>query len=429
MRVTLLAIGSQGDVQPYVALALGLRSAGLQVKLASYANFQGFAESRGLDFFPIFGDYQKVIQGILGGPLGEQLTARSKNPVKVVRALRELNKIMNPVREQALRDSWKAIEDSDFVIHNRVSYACFGRPGDLLPPMCEANIFPFSSTENFPSYICPSLPEAVSFLNKTSHAVADQLLWQSSRAVVNQWRTAERGLKPLPFLGFHRNLDRERRPHLYAFSPAVVPKPRDWPEWVHVTGYWFLDVHQDWVPPQALQDFLDAGTPPIAVGYSSASTEHPEVLTRLVVEAVRKTKQRAILLSGWAGLGKMELPEFIFCADFIPHSWLFPRCMAAIHHGGAGTLAVALRAGIPSIIMPVAADQPFWAKRMESLGASPPPLWPRKATPDLLAEAITRVSSDMDMRMRTVQIGRQIANESGVEIAVEVLQEHFRRIQ
>jgi sterol 3beta-glucosyltransferase len=150
---------------------------------------------------------------------------------------------------------------------------------------------------------------------------------------------------------------------LYSFSRHVLPPPKDWSENVHVTGYWILDETNCWQPPPELLDFLDAGPPPIFVGFGSMGGRNPARTTRLVLEALAKTGQRGLLVTGWGGLETEEEPDNVFKVENAPYDWLFPRMAAVVHHGGAGTTAAGLQAGKPSVICPFVADQPFWGQR------------------------------------------------------------------
>jgi sterol 3beta-glucosyltransferase len=118
-----------------------------------------------------------------------------------------------------------------------------------------------------------------------------------------------------------------------------------------------LDEAPDWTPPPALQNFLQSGSPPVYIGFESMGSRNPEETADLILQAIALTGQRAILQSGWGG--KTDLPDTVFIVDSISHSWLFPRVAAVVHHGGAGTTAAGLRAGVPAIVIPFFGDQPF----------------------------------------------------------------------
>jgi UDP:flavonoid glycosyltransferase YjiC (YdhE family) len=152
------------------------------------------------------------------------------------------------------------------------------------------------------------------------------------------------------------------------------------------------------------------------------SSRKPEETTNLVLDALTQTRQRAILLSGWGGLNKADLPDTVLMVDSIPHSWLFPRVAAVVHHGGAGTTAAGLRAGVPSIITPFFGDQPFWGQRVADLGVGTPPIPRKQLTVDQLALAINTVVSDQTMRQRAADLGSRIRAEDSIAQAVAVIQ-------
>jgi UDP:flavonoid glycosyltransferase YjiC (YdhE family) len=153
------------------------------------------------------------------------------------------------------------------------------------------------------------------------------------------------------------------------------------------------------------------------------SNRKPEETTDLVLQALAQTKQRAIILSGWSGLHKADLPNSVFMVDYIPFSWLFPRVATVVHHGGAGTTAAGLRAGIPSIVIPFFGDQPFWGQRVAELGVGPEPIPRRKLTVERLAQAIQKALTDQTMRQRAADLGSKIQAEDGIASAVAVVQQ------
>ncbi|MGQ9552632.1 MAG: glycosyltransferase [Anaerolineae bacterium] len=209
---------------------------------------------------------------------------------------------------------------------------------------------------------------------------------------------------------------------LYGFSPSVIPPPSDWGSDIHVTGYWFLDAADDWAPPPALIEFLEAGPPPVYVGFGSMSNRKPEETADLVLAALARAQQRGVVLSGWSGLQKADLPNSVVMVDSIPFSWLFPRVAAVVHHGGAGTTAAGLRAGVPAVVIPFFADQPFWGQRLVALGVGPAPIPRKKLTVERLAQAIEKAVTDQAMRQRAVALGARIRAEDGVAGAVAVVQ-------
>jgi UDP:flavonoid glycosyltransferase YjiC (YdhE family) len=201
----------------------------------------------------------------------------------------------------------------------------------------------------------------------------------------------------------------------------VIAPPPDWNDNIHVTGYWFLDSAEDWTAPSALTDFLESGPPPVYIGFGSMGNRKPAETTDLVLDALRRIDQRAILLSGWGGLHETDLPDSVFMIDSVPHSWLFSRVAAIVHHGGAGTTAAALRSGSPSVIVPFFGDQPFWGRRVAELGVGPSPIPRQKLTAERLARAIRQALTDNEMRQRAAQLGSRIRLEDGIARAAAVI--------
>jgi UDP:flavonoid glycosyltransferase YjiC (YdhE family) len=246
-------------------------------------------------------------------------------------------------------------------------------------------------------------------------------MWQGFRSADKIARQEVLKMPLAPFSGPYNSLRTRDLPILYGFSPSVIAKPSDWDENTHVTGYWFLDAPDDWIPSSKLANFLDAGSPPVYIGFGSMSHRNPVETADLVLEALRRSHQRAILLSGWGSLQGSDLPDTVFMIDSVPHAWLFPRMAAVVHHGGAGTTAAGLRAGVPSVIVPFFGDQPFWGQRIADLGVGPDPIPRNKLTVERLARAIQIAVSDKDIHQRAAWLGEQIQAEDGNAHAVKII--------
>jgi UDP:flavonoid glycosyltransferase YjiC (YdhE family) len=216
-------------------------------------------------------------------------------------------------------------------------------------------------------------------------------------------------------------LERERWPTLYGYSRAVVPRPADWGEQIEVTGYWFLECDPTWRPPAALESFLAAGPPPVCVGFGSMPSPDPAALTREVVRALEIAGQRGLLLSGWGALAGVELPDSIFALEAAPHDWLFPRVSAVVHHGGAGTTSAALRAGVPSMVVPFIADQWFWGGRVAALGAGPRLFSRRKLDAERFGAALRNLVETPSYREQARRVADALATEDGIGRAVAAL--------
>jgi UDP:flavonoid glycosyltransferase YjiC (YdhE family) len=216
-------------------------------------------------------------------------------------------------------------------------------------------------------------------------------------------------------------------PLLLACSPTVIPRPGDWSSpHIHIPGYFFLDSSTSYQPPAELEKFLASGEPPICVTFGSMIHRDAEKIYRIVLTALEQTGNRAIVLSGWSAIENFDLPENILVLDAAPHDWLFPRCKAVIHHGGAGTTAAGLRSGIPNLVVPFAADQPFWGVRVHAIDAGPRPIPIKKLTAEKLAAALDDVDGDA-LRSSAQVVGGKIRMEDGVGQTVMFIDEYTAR--
>jgi UDP:flavonoid glycosyltransferase YjiC (YdhE family) len=205
----------------------------------------------------------------------------------------------------------------------------------------------------------------------------------------------------------------------------VVPRPPDWGEHIHITGYWYPE-DETWGPPDELRRFIEAGPPPVFIGFGSMPVSQPERTTSLVLEALKRAGQRAVLHTGWAGLGG-DLHDDVFQIEYAPYNWLFPRMAAVVHHGGSGTTASGLRAGVSTLIVPFLFDQSYWGRRVAALGAGPAPIPYKQLSVDRLAEGITRAVNDAAMRQRAASLGQKIRAEDGIAQARQIIEDTVQK--
>jgi sterol 3beta-glucosyltransferase len=300
-------------------------------------------------------------------------------------------------------------------------YVAFGLAEKFNIPLLQAYVFPFSPTKEFPAAMVPkSVANFGGGANRLSHQAFRQIMWQSSRAADTLMRQKVLNLPTAPFMGPYASATFNQLPAVYGFSPSVIPQPSDWKD-AKVTGYWFLDEGNTWTPPQALTDFLQSGPAPVYIGFGSMGSRKPEETANLVLEALAKTKQRAILLSGWNGMKSDNVPDSVFLVDSVPHSWLFPKVAGVVHHGGVGTTAAGLRAGVPTTIVPFFGDQPFWGARIAELGVGTQPIPRKNLTSDNLAAAIQTLVTDKGMKQRASDLGKKIRAEDGIANVLSVI--------
>ncbi len=421
MHITILTIGSRGDVQPYLAFAVGLKNAGYRVRLATHSKFESDICAYGLEFAVINGNPQDAIASDAG-----QKFMQTKNPLMIPSRFAAA---LEPIMKTAIEDSWNACQGTDVVISGSIVFWGFDIAQKLGVPFYYASMQPFTSTKELPIQGTPPGWEKLGgWYNKLTYEVLNQVFWMIFRNPVNHLR---QNILKMPAAGIFPSpltyMKRARVNFLNAISPLVIPKPSDWSEYEHITGYWFLDAPKDFVPPQGLVEFIQAGSPPVYIGFGSMTGKQAEEVVEIALAALIKTKQRGIFLTGWSGVENIDLPENIWKISAIPHNWLFPKMACIVHHGGAGTTAATFHAGVPGIIIPFLGDQAFWGYRSQKLGVSPATIIYERLNVDNLAAAIMQGIKDKDIRKKAAILGEKIRAENGVKTAVEIINQTLQK--
>ncbi|RPI97301.1 MAG: glycosyltransferase [Chloroflexi bacterium] len=416
MQITIIAPGSRGDVQPYVALGKGFQDTGHAVRVLASKDFQNLVTAYGLEFFDMGGSIETIAHNMQG------LLEKGN----FLRILSSMGSSANQMVSQAAESGMVASRGSDLLLGGLGGiFVGLALSEKLGIPVVQAHLYPLTPTREFPSVLTP-LPQArmTRWANDLSHRLSQQVMWQTFRAADSKARSQVLQIAPQPFLGPFAALERHKQLILYGYSPQVLPPPKDWDDFIHVTGYWLLEPPAGWEPAPALLDFLQSGPPPVYIGFGSMVNSKPKEITALVLEALARTGQRGVLSAGWGGLKKEDLPESVFMVGSTPHTWLFPKMAAVVHHGGAGTTAAGLWAGVPAVVTPFFGDQPFWARRVHALGVGPTPIPRRRLTVDRLAEAIGIAVSNERMRRSAAKLGERIRAENGIAYAVQVVEQH-----
>ena len=422
MQVTVLALGSRGDVQPFIALAVALQARGHRITIAAAADYASLVRDYDIAFMPIGGHVREM----MNDDLVNDILDRASNPLQFTRGFfRELEPLMN----QIVEDCRLAALSADLLLVSSLGLYIGSQLVEKQPkPMVAVHMHPLFASQasahvNFPC--APKWLPLRRMYNRLTHHVGLHGMWQLLRPLLNR---ARRDVLDLPMLSPMQLLRMARKsyPALFAYSPFVAPPPADLQPTPEVTGYWFLDHLPTWQPPRELVTFLQAGSPPVYIGFGSNLSGHnPDQTTALLVSALVASKQRGLLFRGWGDLGNISLPESVMVTDAVPHDWLFPQVACAVHHGGAGTTAASLRAGIPSIVVPFFGDQRFWSNRVHALGTGPPPIQRRDLSATTLAAAIQQAVARTSMRECAEQIGVQLRSELGVAHAVTWLEEYM----
>ncbi|MEU9622991.1 MULTISPECIES: glycosyltransferase [unclassified Streptomyces] len=413
--------GSRGDIQPYLALAYALNQAGHTSVLAGPRRFGPFAAEYGVEFAPLNDEMMDLharrdVQEILMNndrPTPEQTKLRET-------IAKELMPRLYPI---ILREMWEAAADgADIVVYTHSSRQATHQIAERLGvPHVLAPLYPhFVPSRDYPAGVglSPS-PDNLADHERAERQPLDPL----SHSLITAWRAETLGLPPRAgWLDFRHHVDGTPTPVIHGFSPHVLKHSEDWPEWVHTTGFWSLPASASWQPPEDLQRFLENGEPPVFVGFGSMRGLEPEDVGRTVLEAVRNTGNRALVVEGWGGIKITESADDVYVAHDVPYDWLFPRVKAAVHAGGTGTHNAALLAGIPQVTCPFHREQLMWAEYLHELGVAPAPIQLRDLTTEALSAAIRSATTDPSVARRVAELAEKVGGDDGCGTAVRILE-------
>jgi UDP:flavonoid glycosyltransferase YjiC (YdhE family) len=418
MHIGLFTIGSRGDVQPFVALALGLKKQGHQVTLATHANFRSFVEGYGVDFFELPGD----TEGLLHTETGKEIV-RTGNVTQFLRhAFNELHGMRVPLRERILE--------------------CFGII-DVAVVNCTMALFTNTATEkaNKPQLFIqlnpPNIPTREfaaldldwlnwPWFNRISYSFFNELMWLFLKKDVNEWRK-ELGL-PRAKVSLMQEIFQHKIPIIHAFSPELIARPKDWAGHYPVTGFLTLPYesrisHPSDEIPESLKIWLENGPAPIYMGFGSIPIPDADRFIDLIEQTVNGTGKRIVLCAGWSRFKILPTNPNIYFIERTNHEWLMPLCSAGLVHGGIGSLAALLRAGKPAIVCSLFADQPIWGKLIEKKGLGVHIPW-KKLNALLLMNAINAVS-DQKIIEKAAFTGEKLQKETGIENALREIEKYF----
>lgn len=417
MKILIFTMGSRGDVQPYVALGQALSARGHDVTLSCSQGFDEMIRTAGLTPAPLSID----IRALLESPEIQEALTSFKAKIRAWRRFK-------PLMRSLLDETWEVARDAgpDLLIYHPKSGAAQHIAEALGIPAIATTLQPgFAETNEFPQFLLPGM-KLGGFANRMSHRAFGWLTCWSQVGFQKRWRRETLGLTtPYP-RDFFAGYDPAGRalPRLHGYSRHIQPKPTDWGPGEEITGYWFSKAESGWAAPDALTGFLESGPPPVYIGFGSMPSSDAERTTRAVTGALKLSGRRGILATGWGGLEDLSGHPDIHVLERAPHAWLFPRCSAVVHHGGAGTTHEGLRWGRPSVLCPLGVDQPYWGRRVEALGAGPAPLAQKHLTAERLAQALDEAHTPA-VRARAEELGEALRAEPGAQGAAEIVERSF----
>ncbi len=411
MKITMLTIGSTGDVVPYILLGKELQSRGHAITISGFSRFRELVENAGLHFYALSGSADRLMSCIMQPGSSGWLY------------LPHVEKGLKAVAPQLLHDMSESCSDADAMVCGFFGSVYYSIAEKYNIPCVQTHYFPMDPTRKLPIPVVKNQKMAP-WMNSASYRLGYLFMSIVEKRYLSSWRREnhlqERKLVTVPDcrVGDHRI------PVIYAISPLVLPRPTEWDSRIYMSGYWFDSETSDWVPPESLQDFLENGETPVYIGFGSMNSGNMNRLMALTLRAVHAAGLRAVINLGWSGT-KLKSTRNVYFADYIPHNWLFPRVRAVIHHGGAGTTAAGLRFGKPALVIPFSGDQYFWGHRVYSLGCGPKPV-PRDS---LSVQRLTKSLLDLTGKPRYSEnaraLGEKLRAEDGTRVAADLIEKEI----
>jgi len=421
MHYGIFTYGTRGDVQPYIALALGLMEKGHQITLAAPENFKAFVEAYGILFHPLHGNLESA--------MNNHEKQANKNAGSQLKLTKFIFKILHEIRGP-LRESYvEGFEKVDVIIANRatlpITFSLAEKMNKkiiysyLMPPMIETSEFPAAHLELLNNR----------WYNKFSYRFYRFIVWQTIKKDTNEFRK----ILDLPILKkpMGHYLKERQAPTFFSISSQLIAQPKDWETRYEITG--FISMPKQYRKQHSLdgisaylETWLNAGEKPMYIGFGSMPF-NPSLIKNILNDLLARTNHRIVFCTGWMELEELPVHPNLCVVKNVNHEWLLPRCKLAIIHGGAGTLTTVLKAMIPVIVVSIFFDQPTWGRIVskKNIGVHLPM---KKLTFERLMSAIKKTQCQ-EMITKTRQIGENINTENGLEKALEFIEKHTRRTE
>lgn len=406
MKITMLCIGSTGDVRPYMLLGQELKRRGHEITVASFSTFERMIRDAGLNFFGLSGDVMALMDSL--GAMG-------------VRYLAEMEKSIRDVAPILLDDLTRACKDADAMMCTYFGSLYYSIAEKYNIPCVQTHYFPMDPNALMPISSAPGQGWGKQW-NKTTYKVGYLLIGALEKRYLTQWRK-DNGMEQRPVRTKpDYTVNGHTIPVIYAASPLVMPRPANWSENIHMSGFLWEENPPSWTPPQELADFMEEGPAPIYIGFGSMVSGNMNKIFTTVLRAVRASGVRAVISMGWGGRVSAGRKGPVYIADYVPHDWLFPRVSAVVHHGGAGTTASGLRYGKPTLVVPFGGDQHFWGHRVHALGCGPKPIPKDNLSVHRLAKGLVDLTGHAEYRVKAQALGEKLRMEHGVQTAADIVE-------
>lgn len=408
MNITMLTIGSMGDVRPFVLLGRELRSRGHTITIATFSGFEKMILDAGLGFFPLSGNAAAFMASIMA-PDTNGLTY-----------LPHLWKGLKQYAPELIRDMDESCRHANAMVVNFFGSVYYSIAEKYGIPCIQTYYFPMDPNSAVPISSIRNMHLGAA-LNRQSYKLGYMAIGTVEKLILSPWRKENR-LDPRK-ASSHPNyqIGNHTVPVIYAISPCLFPRPAEWGPAIRMSGFWFDDTPVSWKAPDALESFLSAGDRPVYIGFGSMVSGDMNRLLTILLRAIHASGIRAIVSLGDRRTDLHSTRNVLF-ASYIPHDWIFPRVQAVVHHGGAGTTAAGLRYGLPTLIIPFAGDQPFWGDRVFRSGCGPKPVNRKSLTVHSLTRSLIDLTRQEKYAVHAAQMAAAMKQEHGVQQAADMVE-------
>lgn len=399
MRVLMIAPGTRGDVAPMAGLGSRLIPLGFEVAIAANPAYRDLVAAAGCEYRELPGDMGDLVTP---APPGQKPTRADLR-----RYMDELGAYMQLAAQGTLA---AAQAGDEAIMANSIAPYAYDVAEALGIPALGAHLQPVEPSSAYPPIVLGTARSLGPLGNKLlgSLIASSKAPYDAPTAQLRR----ELGLPPRSRAAAERRRRTAQQPVLLGFSKHVVTRPTDWHAGLTMTGYWWSPEERGYTAPPPLAQFLADGPPPVFIGFGSSQA----LAADFMLDTARRAGVR-VVIQGAEGL---EEPDALGIGT-VPHEWLFPQMAAVVHHAGAGTTAAGLRAGVPTVGVPIFTDQPFWASRVAALGAGPQPVPYKNLGIDALSAAITQAVGDARFAQGAGRISKLLAAEDSVAPVAEAL--------
>lgn len=415
MNIIFLCLGSRGDVQPYVAIGRTASELGHNVTICTGKMFKNLVEHNGLDFQECSLDLMAILQTQEGKQVFEE---GLKHPIK---SMQYAKRVINPLYRKAMTEFYEACHKKDVILYHPKAFGAVDIAEKLgilcisMPPI--PIIYPVAAFPN----LAITTKNLGGFLNKLTYKLTNLGAESNNIKDINDFREKELKLKKRKSGEYMINRNCCPIPIIYPISPSLFLDTKEFGEEVYLSGFPVLEDGSSL--DKETEAFIKNGQKPIIVTFSSMPLTNPQSFLKKIVASLSISGNRGIIITGNSGI-KMSSNKNILIKEFVPHDAVFPQSKGILHHGGVGTMAAALRSGIPQVIMPFNVDQPFWAKSLFGLGYALRPL-KENDTEDEFISRFTEMNHK-EVILRSEKIAAVIKQENANIKAVSCIEQLYK---